>query len=182
MAKSKFKMPDPILDTVFYKEWGAIAVNRYRHYIFDKSNPKMSNGKNFPQYSKRGSKWVTMNVKKKFKKGSPKEGYSYEQAKQGNMLRRQHSGYANSTAPYVSGDLMRDTNWDYSVKDNAIYIGWIAESNKVDWLRDMKPSRILTSHQHPYPKSELTKLMPEINKHLKRLMPKGSQTITIGKK
>ena len=183
MAKVKgkdFKLKTPIFNNKKMRILGAELVNAIRKVTFNKTNPRMSNNAPFPAYSDRGSKWVTMNVKKKFKKGSPKEGYSYEQAKQGNMLRRQHSGYANSTAPYVSGDLMRDTNWDYSVKDNAIYIGWIAESNKVNHLRDM--GRILTSHQYPYPKSELTKLMPEINKHLKRLMPKGSQTITIGKK
>ena len=160
MAKSKFKMPDPILDTVFYKDWGAKAVNRYRHYIFNKSNPKMSNGKNFP------SRYST----------------GYKKAKSSVKLRRQDSSFANSNAPVLTGDLWRDTNWDYSVKDDAIYIGWNAQANKVDWLRDMKPSRILTSHQYPYPKSELTKLMPEINKHLKRLMPKGTNTIKVGKK
>ena len=84
------------------------------------------------------------------------------------------------TAPVKRGDLMLDTNPSFSVKDNAGYIGWTSHAYKVNHLRDM--GRILTSHQYPYPKSELTKLMPEINKHLKRLMPKGSQTITIGKK
>ena len=182
MAKrgKDFNIPANLFDKQFWTTFEATAVNEYRKVIFDKSNPRMSNDKNFPAYSKRGSKWVTMNVREKFKKDAPKKGYSYEEAKKGNMLRRLDSGYANSTAPYVSGDLMRDTKAEADPKTFSVFIGWSSHAYKVDRLREK--GRILTSRSEPYPPSAMKKLMPLINKNLKRVMPKGSQTITVKKK
>jgi hypothetical protein len=40
----------------------------------------------------------------------------------------------------------------------------------------------LTSRQHPINPKVIKKLMPNFNKELKRIMPKGKHTITIGKK
>ncbi len=182
MAKKgkPFKLPSPLFDKEAFILFKAVVVNEYRKVTFDKSNPKMSNDATFPKYSTYPSKWVTMNVKDSAKKSAPKEGYSYEQAKQGDMLRRLNSGYANSTAPYVSGDLWRDTNADFSVKEQAIYIGWSAEANKVKWLRDK--GRFLTSRKHPINPRVIKKLMPKFNIELKRIMPKGTRTTTIGKK
>ena len=186
MAKGKgkqFKIPATLFNKDFWNKFGAVAVNAYRHHIFDKTNPKMSNDKPFPNYSTYGSKWVTMNVKKEFKKDAPKKGYSYKEAKQGDMLKRLNSGYANSKAPYVSGDLWRDTKHSVDAKNNAIYIGWDSEANKVKWLRDMNPERVLTSKANPFPKKIAEKkLMKLFNQHLKKVMPKGTRTTTIGKK
>ena len=186
MAKEtgkRFKMPKPVFNKKFWDHFGHVAVNAYRHHIFDKTNPKMANDRPFPSYSKRGSKWVTMNVKKEFKKDAPKEGYSYEQAKQGNMLIRLDGGYANSKAPVLSGDLWEDTTHSVDAKNDTIYIGWNAHADKVKWLRDMNPKRILTSKQYPFPKKITEKkLMKLFDRELKRVMPKGTHTITIGKK
>tara|TARA_R100001594_G_scaffold62204_1_gene96513 strand:+ start:20550 stop:21107 length:558 start_codon:yes stop_codon:yes gene_type:complete len=176
----RFKIPTPIFDRKAFGTFKAVVVDQYRKITFDKSNPRMSNDKPFPTYSEFGSKWVTMNVKKSAKKSAPKEGYSYKQAKEGNMLRRQNSSYASSTAPYVSGDLMRDTDSSFSLKDNAIYIGWTSHANKVKWLRDK--GRFLTSRTNPINPKVIKKLMPSFNKELKRIMPKGTHTINIGKK
>ena len=186
MAKGKgkqFKIPATLFNKDFWNKFGRVATNAYIGYIFDKTNPRMANGKSFPNYSTYGSKWVTMNVKKKFKKDAPKKGYSYKEAKQGDMLNRLNSGYANSKAPYVSGDLFRDTKHSVDAKNNAIYIGWDSEANKVKWLRDMQPERVLTSKAHPFPK-KITgqKLMKLFNVELKKVMPKGTRTTTIGKK
>lgn len=183
MAKEtgkRFNIPIPLFDTQAYRIFESIIVNEYRKITFDVTNPKMADKRKFPKYSTFGSKWVTMNVRKQHKKNAPKEGYSYEQAKKGNMLQRQDSSYSNSRAPVVSGDLMRDTNSTFSVKDESVYIGWSAHANKLDWLRNN--DRILTSRQHPINPNVIKKVMPSFNKELKRRMPKGVNTITIGKK
>ena len=95
-------------------------------------------------------------------------------------LRRQNSSYSNSLAPVLTGDLMLDTDSSFSVKDNAIYIGWSSHAKKLDWLRDN--GRIVTSKEDPINPDVIKKAMPSFNKELKRRMPKGKHTITIGKK
>ena len=162
MAKQtgkKFKMPDPLFGKGAYEKLAALAVDQYRKITFDVNNPRMANKKKFPKYKK-----------------------PYEKIKESNQLNRQDGGYAQSTAPVVSGDLMLDTKGDYSLKDNSVYIGWNAHANKIDWLRDMKPKRILTSKQYPINPDVVKKMMPQLNKELKKSMPKGTNTISIGKK
>ena len=183
MAKSKgkpFKIPSPLFDKQVLETFKAVVVNKYRNVTFNKSDPRMSNDQPFPEYSTFPSFWVTMNVKKKFKKSAPKEGYSYKEAKEGVMLKRQNAVYANSTSPNVTGDLWRDTSADFNVEEQAIYIGWSAQANKVKWLREK--GRFLTSHSHPINPKVIKKLMPSFRKELKRIMPKGTRTTTIGKK
>ena len=80
----------------------------------------------------------------------------------------------------LRGDLQLDTNASADAKNNTIYIGWSIQSNKVDWLR--KNGRVLTDKNKAMPDPVMKAIMPEFNKELKRIMPKGSQTITIGKK
>ena len=168
MAKGKkFKMPSPLFNKTFWNHFGAVAKNAYVGYIFDKSNPRMSNDRPFPNYSRGYEK-----KKKSGKIGSEEKGFTSVQG-----------GYENSTAPVVRGDLRLDTNHSTDAKNNAVYIGWTSHANKVKWLRDMKPERILTSKEHPFPK-KITgqKLMKLFNQHLKKVMPKGTRTTTIGKK
>ena len=161
MAKGKkFKMPTPLFNKDFWNHFGSVAVNAYRDYIFDKSNPRMSNDRPFPNYSDK-----------------------YKKQKATGNIKLQNQSFANSKAPLLTGDLMRNTNHSTDAKNNAIYIGWNAEASKVKWLRDMSPERILTSKAHPFPK-KITgqKLMKLFNQHLKKVMPKGTRTTTIGKK
>ena len=160
MAKEKgkrFKIPTPIIDTRAFEIFEAVAVNEYRKITFDKSNPRMSDDRPFPKYSR-----------------------GYGNRKQANKLKRQNGQYSNSTAPVVSGDLMLDTNSSFSVKDNAIFIGWSSHAYKLKHLRDN--GRFLTSRSNPINPEVIKKLMPSFNKELKRIMPKGTHTINIGKK
>jgi hypothetical protein len=160
MAKQtgkKFKMPNPLFGKGAYEKLAAVAVDQYRKITFDVNNPRMANKKKFPKYSK-----------------------PYQKRKESNLLSGQDSSYKNSTAPVVRGALWEDTQGDYSVKQNSIYIGWNAEANKIDWLRDN--GRILTSKQYPVNPDVVKKMMPQLNKELKKSMPKGTNTITIGKK
>ena len=161
MAKQtgkKFKMPNPLFGKGAYEKLAALAVNEYRKITFDVNNPTMANKKKFPKYKSK----------------------SYEKRKESNQLNRQDGSYAKSTAPVVSGDLMLDTKGDYSLKHESIYIGWNAQANKIDWLRDN--GRILTSKQYPINPDVVKKMMPQLNKELKKSMPKGTNTISIGKK
>ena len=161
MAKEtgkRFEIPIPLFDTQAYRIFESIIVNEYRKITFDVTNPKMADKKKFPKYTSK----------------------SYENRKKANLLKRQDSSYSNSTAPLVTGDLMRDTNSTFSVKDESVYIGWSAHAYKLDHLRNN--DRILTSRQHPINPNVIKKVMPSFNKELKRRMPKGKHTITIGKK
>ena len=117
----------------------------------------MSNDKTFPKYSK-----------------------AYGSRKRADKIKRQSGQYLQSTAPVVSESLMNDTNSSFNVREQAIYIGWTAEANKVKWLREQ--GRFLTSHTHPINPRVIKKLMPSFNRELKRIMPKGTHTINIGKK
>ena len=152
-----FVMPDPLFSAGFLQYLAETAKNEYKKITFDKSSPKMADGKPFPKYSK-----------------------VYKERKRGGKISRSRGEYANSTAPVLTGDLALDTDASYSVANESIYIGWTSHSNKVDWLRDN--GRILTSRSHPINPKILDKIMPEFNKEFKRIMPKGTQTITIGKK
>ena len=178
MAKEtgkRFNILTPLFDTKAFSVLEAIIVNEFRKITFDKSNPKMANGQSFPQYSTKGSGvgFRTINGKKVFID-------SYANRKKTGKLRRQNSSYSNSLAPVLTGDLMLDTNSSFSVRDNAIYIGWTSHANKLEWLR--KNKRILTSKEHPINPKVIKKVMPSFNRELKRRMPKGKHTITIGKK
>ena len=161
MAKGRgkpFKLPKILFNKGFWEHFGAVAKNAYIGYIFDKSNPRMSNDRPFPVYSD------------KYKKKTGK-------------LKRQDASFANSKAPLLSGNLMLNTDHSTDAKNNAVYIGWTSHAYMVKHLRDMNPERILTSKAHPFPK-KITgqKLMKLFNQHLKKVMPKGTRTTTIGKK
>lgn len=159
MAKKgkPYKSPSPLFDTQAFRHFEDVVQNEYRKVTFDVSNPKMSNDKTFPKYSK-----------------------AYGSRKRADKIKRQSGQYLQSTAPVVSESLMNDTNSSFNVREQAIYIGWTAEANKVKWLREQ--GRFLTSHTHPINPRVIKKLMPSFNRELKRIMPKGTHTINIGKK
>ena len=161
MAKGKqFKIPATLFNKDFWKHFGDVAVNAYRNHIFDKSNPRMSNDKPFPSYSAK-----------------------YKKQKATGKIKLQNQSYANSKAPFLSGNLSLDTKPDADAKNNAVYIGWTSHAYKVKHLREMGRPRILTSKTHPFPKKITSqKLMKLFNQHLEKVMPKGTRTTTIGKK
>ena len=162
-----------MLDNKFFERVGPVARDLYRKHIFTKAKDVF--GKTFKGYSTRGSKWVTMNVKDQYKKNAPKKGYSYAQAKQGNMLRRQRSKYRNSTAPVVSGDLLNDFGSYFDTKDDRLQFGWSIQGAKVKWLAKM--GRVLTSKKQALPKSVINYLLQAATRYVRRKMkPKKSIT------
>lgn len=168
MAKrgKDFKINAPIFDFAFLNHLGAAIKDEYKDYTFNQSNPKMANRQPFPKYSK---------------------GYEKQKSK-GRVNRRSvRGGYANSKAPVASGALMLNLKHKANVMKQEIDLGWDAEAYKVKHLRNMKSKnapdgRILTSSSNAISDDVIKKIMPLFNKHLKKTMPKGTQTITIGKK
>ena len=147
--------PNPLFHEDFFDKLGDNLVNQYRHFVFDKTNPRDAYGQPFKQpYSK-----------------------GYEKSKKSGKMFRQDSSYANSYAPVLTGDLSRDLNYSFDSKKNTIYLGWNAHANKIDWLK--KNGRVLTDDNYPLPKSVVDKTMKIINKELKKTMPKGSHHIKV---
>lgn len=159
MAKKgkDFKMPDPLFSFAFMNHLGAEIRDEYKDYTFNKSNPRMANKQPFPKYSK---------------------GYEKQKATGRVNKKTVEGGYERSTAPVSSGKLKLDTK--HKAGKNFIDLGWDAQEYKVKNLRKM--GRVLTSSSNPISHDVLKKIMPLFNKHLEKVMPKGSQTITIGKK
>jgi hypothetical protein len=165
MAKTgkEFKLPKPLFGFAFWQLFAENIKNKYKHHIFNKGNPKDVYNNKFKQYSQgykkaKSSGKITINGQKTSVSG----------------------GYENSVAPVLRGDLQLDTNAEADPKDNAVYIGWTTHAKKVDWLR--RNGRVLTDKNKAMPDPVMKAIMPEFNKELKKVMPKGSQTITIGKK
>ena len=119
-------------------------------------------------------------VKKEHKKDAPKKGYSYKQAKEGNMLKRQRSKYANSTAPVASGDLLLDYGMIGSPKSTGFQLGWNIHGAKVEWLSDM--GRVLTSSKQPLPRGVERYLDKQSSRYIKKkLGPDKTTRHKIGK-
>ena len=165
MAKTgkDFKLPKPLFGFAFWQVFAENIKNKYKIHIFNKGNPKDVYNRKFKEYSqgyKKTKRSGTFNLN--------------------GQKTRVSGGYENSVAPVLRGDLQLDTNASADAKNNTIYIGWSIQSDKVDWLR--KNGRVLTDKNKAMPDPVMKAIMPEFNKELKRIMPKGSQTITIGKK
>ena len=167
-----------MLDATFFRRIGPNVRDRYREHIFKKALDVF--GKPFKGYSTYKSYWVTINVKKSFKQSAPKEGYSYSQAKKGKMFPRQSDEYANSNAPVLKSDLLKD----YSLIKTAsrgFQIGWTTLGARVEWLKKM--GRVLTSKSQPMPDGVIKYLNNEAHSYIKkRLGPNKTTTYKIGKK
>ena len=95
-----------LTDRAFWRKTGRFARDMYKDIIFDGGkNVYGKKWKGKTKYSQFPSKWVMINILKKHRKAAPKEGYSYSQAKKGNMFRRQSS---TKVAPVLTGDLVND--------------------------------------------------------------------------
>ena len=162
-----------ILSHIFFREVGILIRDAYRTHIFTKGLD--INDKKFDGYSTRGSKWVTMNVKKSFKQSAPKEGYSYSEAKKGKMFKRQDDQFSNKTSPVLSGDLYGDFGTVYETSPTGFKMGWSSQGEKVEWLRGMK--RVLTTKQQALPKAVAKLLEVKTDKFIKE-EGLGGDTIT----
>ena len=164
-----------ILSHIFFREVGTLIRDEYRTHIFTKGLD--INDKKFKGYSTNGSKWVTMNVKKSFKQSAPKKGYSYKEAKEGKMFKRQDPAFSNSTAPVLSGDLLRDYGTvNLNSTSKGFQLGWSSQGQKVEWLKGMK--RLLSTKEQALPKAVAKLLEKETDKFINNNYFGGDTTIT----
>lgn len=150
-----------MLDKTFFLKIGPNVRDRYRKHIFQDAKDVFD--KPFKDYKKN------------------KKGISiYGQRKRANKFKRQASQYANSNAPVLTSDLLRDYSLIKTMR-NGFQIGWTTFGARVEWLK--KLGRVLTSKSQPLPDGVITYLSKEAHKHIKkRLGPNKTTTYKIGRK
>ena len=151
----------------FWAEVGRDARDLYKNYIFDGGkNVYGSKWKGKTKYSDRPSKWVMINIKKANRKFAPKEGFSYKQAKKGDMFRRQSS--TKQTA-VLSGDLEMDFDSFVKPRNNGVQLGYPTKGNIVKGLRDrFGKEATLTSLDKPLPDKVMKFIRNEYHKFIKK--------------
>ena len=146
-----------MLDAKFFIRIGANVRNRYRKHIFQ--DAKDINDKPFKAYSA-----------------------EYGARKRADKFKRQASQYANSNAPVLTSDLLRDYSL-IKTMSNGFQIGWTTFGARVKWLKDM--GRVLTTSDKPLPDKVFKYLTTEANKYIKKgsdkLIPKKTTIHKIGK-
>ena len=149
-----FEFKLPLFNKKNMRLLGAHLVNEYRKVTFDRSSPLMSNDQPFPKYSN-----------------------EYRAAKASGKIRRSDTSYKGSTAPYLTGDLMRDLKPSMNPRIGEFSMGWTAHADKVEQLR--KRGRILASNSNPISNKVLGKMQTHINKFLKGKLVNGTQHIIV---
>ena len=150
-----------MLDQIFFLKVGPNVRDRYRDHIFKKALDVFD--KPFKDYKKN------------------KKGISvYGERKRANKFKRQASQYANSKAPVLTSDLLRD----YSLIKTAsrgFQIGWTTLGARVEALKKM--GRVLTSKSQPMPDGVIKYLHNEAHSYIKKRLGPNKTTIhRIGRK
>ena len=144
-----------MLDKMFFLKIGPNVRDRYREHIF--KNAKDVFGKPFKSYTSK-----------------------YGQAKRANKFKRQASQYANSNAPVLTSDLLRDYSL-IKTMTNGFQIGWITLGARVEALKKM--GRVLTTPQQPLPDGVISYLSKEAHGYIKKkLGPNKTTRYKIGRK
>ena len=140
---------------------------QYRKYIFapdSGSGAKNVFGKSYPPYSTRPSKWASIGMKKEARGLIPKGGISYADAKKTGQMKRQTESYARSTAPVLSGDLLKDfITTPPGLISDGMGFGFITEMGKVKSLE--KRGRAISTNTRPLPKPVGKWIMAEADKY-----------------
>ena len=144
-----------MLDRTFFLRIGPNVRDRYRDHIFKKALDVF--GKPFKAYTSK-----------------------YGQNKRANKFKRQASQYANSKAPVLTSDLLRDYSL-IKTSTSGFQIGWITLGARVEALKKM--GRVLTTKQQPMPDGVISYLSKEAHGYIKKKLGKNKTTIhKIGKK
>ena len=140
-----------MIDKKFFKI-GSNVVAKFREHTFEKALD--INGNKFKGYSTK-----------------------YGADKRGNKLKRQASEFANSTAPVLSSDLLRD--WKLrKVTNNGFSFGTVAFGDRVKHLAKM--GRVISKDGKELPKPVHQFLMREADKYVQRKLDKNKgDTINI---
>ena len=144
-----------MLDATFFRKVGPEIRDLYRISIF--KDAKDVFGKPFKAYTSK-----------------------YGQAKRANKFKRQASQYANSNAPVLTSDLLRDYSL-IKTMTNGFQIGWTTLGARVEWLKKM--GRVLTSKSQPMPDGVIKYLHNEAHSYIKKkLGPNKTTRYKIGRK
>ena len=144
-----------MLDLKFFLRVGPNVRDRYRDHIFEDAKDVF--GKPFKKYTSK-----------------------YGQAKRANKFKRQAFKYANSNAPVLTSDLLRDYSLIKTMR-KGFQIGWTTLGARVEWLKKM--GRVLTSKSQPMPDGVIKYLHNEAHGYIKkRLGPNKTTTYKIGRK
>ena len=153
MAYSLSLLKKLMIDRKFFKI-GANVVAKFREHTFTKALD--INGKKFKGYSTK-----------------------YGANKRANKLKRQATEFANSTAPVLSSDLLRD--WKLrKVSNNGFSFGTVAFGDRVKHLA--KRGRVISKDSKALPKPVEQFLMREADKYVQRKLNKvKGGTFSIGR-
>ena len=144
-----------MLDKMFFLKIGPNVRDRYRKHIFQDAKDVF--GKPFKAYTSK-----------------------YGQNKRANKFKRQASQYANSNAPVLTSDLLRDYSL-IKTSTSGFQIGWITLGARVEALKKM--GRVLTTPQQPLPDGVISYLSKEAHGYIKKkLGPNKTTTYKIGRK
>tara|TARA_Y100001963_G_C6718014_1_gene417722 strand:+ start:702 stop:1127 length:426 start_codon:yes stop_codon:yes gene_type:complete len=141
-----------MLDKIFFLRVGPNVRDRYRKHIFQDGKDVFD--KPFKAYTK-----------------------EYGKRKRANKFKRQASQYANSKAPILTSDLLRDYSLVKTLRD-GFQIGWTTLGDRVLWLAKM--GRYLTTPQKPLPDKVTNYLMKEAKVYIEKKFPKGTKNYNIG--
>ena len=137
-----------MLDKKFFFKIGPEVVAKFRKHTFNQA--KDIDGKQFKAYSS-----------------------SYAKAKGTGKLPRQATEFANSTAPVLTSDLMRDFTMR-RVTDDQFEFGTLAQGGKVENLT--KLGRVISKKDKPLPNEIVKFLQNESVKYIQKTLQKTVKT------
>ena len=142
-----------MLDKGFFKILIKELPMRYRKYIFNPPSGRAAKnvyGREYPAYSTK-----------------------YEIAKKTGQMKRQASSFANSTAPVLSGDLLKDfVATNSGLLSDGMGFGNITELGKVKNLE--KQGRAIATSDRPLPKPVGKWIMGEADRYSKEWWKKNA--------
>ncbi len=156
-----------MLDGKFFIGLAKDVVPMFRKHTFmDALDVK---GKKFKRYSTYPSKWASMGMKKSARGLIPKGGISYAEAKKTGQMKRQATEFANSTAPVLSSDLLRDYKL-VKITSSGFQFGFPTQGGKVINLAKM--GRVISSEADPIPKKLDKFVMKQADKYVNKRLGK----------
>ena len=141
-----------MLDRKWFSEVGKEIRKAYRTHVFTKA--------------------LDVNDKPFSSNYNPK----YKMLKQAGKLPRQFERGGKINAPKVSWDLLRDFGKIWKVTDTGFEMGWAAYGERIQWLKDMEPSRELTTKEDALPKSIVKNLSQLADKQIKKKLGGNNTT------
>ena len=139
-------------NTAFWSQLCADTKIQYIRYIFDGGKNVYGDKWWGGKYSTNPSYWVTMTVKDSFKEIAPEEGYSYKDAKEGNMFLKQQSAYAKDVTAVLTGKTFSDFKAYLKAERNGFEFGYPTMGKRVADLRKRGgKAGTLTSEKKPIP-------------------------------